>query len=430
MKKVYLIFLSFLLFSVPVLSSAMTTGTVGSIKVSVDGVVINNHELAGKIEFLPIISSRDVELELALGACWDGGLYNINVNNGINNINTTIEGTSPSLLNCSDWFGASPAKYTIRHDRPFNGQTVNFEYSGENSWPNRQEINIKVFEDTKREKSTSELNNKFSGYIMLNVEDSGKAYYISPISKKAYYLAIPKISFQVMRGTGVGITNKDLEKIPVGGECPDYISNCDKINSHDASFANKHKGYIFLQVEENGEAWYIHPEDGKRYFLGTPENAFEIMKSKGMGINNDNFNKLELAYSPKLDPTVKRLDITEISQGTSSHYDEKEDLVIKDESTWKAVWEKHISNRDPQPELPNVDFSNEMVIAVFNDIKPSGGYSVEILMVKDKPDRVEVFLIERSPSPEEIVTSALTQPYHIIKIPKSDKQIYFNRVYK
>jgi hypothetical protein len=46
----------------------------------------------------------------------------------------------------------------------------------------------------------------------------------------------------------------------------------------DYAFASKNKGKIFLQVESQGEAWYIG-SDGKRYFLGVPSDAFRLMRS-------------------------------------------------------------------------------------------------------------------------------------------------------
>lgn len=54
------------------------------------------------------------------------------------------------------------------------------------------------------------------GKILLDVEDSGKAYYIYPKDKKAYYLGRPADAFNVMRELGLGITNDDIRKIDVG----------------------------------------------------------------------------------------------------------------------------------------------------------------------------------------------------------------------
>ena len=46
----------------------------------------------------------------------------------------------------------------------------------------------------------------------------------------------------------------------------------------DMDFANKQKGKILLQVEGNGEAWYVNTGDGKRYFLGKPADGFRVMR--------------------------------------------------------------------------------------------------------------------------------------------------------
>ena len=52
------------------------------------------------------------------------------------------------------------------------------------------------------------------------------------------------------------------------------------------------KGKILLQTESKGEAWYIHPKELKRYYLGRPADAFNIMRSKGIGITNANLAKI------------------------------------------------------------------------------------------------------------------------------------------
>jgi hypothetical protein len=45
----------------------------------------------------------------------------------------------------------------------------------------------------------------------------------------------------------------------------------------DDNFAKGQKGKILLQVEGNGEAWYVNPDDGKRYFLGRPAEALALL---------------------------------------------------------------------------------------------------------------------------------------------------------
>ncbi len=54
-----------------------------------------------------------------------------------------------------------------------------------------------------------------------------------------------------------------------------------------SSVAERVSGRIVLQVQQNGEAWYVYPTDTHRYYLGRPDDAFQIMRDKGLGITND-----------------------------------------------------------------------------------------------------------------------------------------------
>lgn len=59
------------------------------------------------------------------------------------------------------------------------------------------------------------------------------------------------------------------------------------------------KGRILLQVEKNGEAWYLNPANSKRYYLGKPKDAFDIMKNLGIGISNYDFDNFQKKGFPK-----------------------------------------------------------------------------------------------------------------------------------
>lgn len=124
------------------------------------------------------------------------------------------------------------------------------------------------------------------GKIILKVKDSGKAYYVNPKTETIHYLGRPSDAFVVMRKQGIGITNANLEKIPVGSE--EKYSQA-KIN---VNFAKQQSGKILLQVESKREAWYVNPADNKRYFFGRPSDAFNVMKKVSVGISNEDFDNL------------------------------------------------------------------------------------------------------------------------------------------
>ncbi len=171
-----------------------------------------------------------------------------------------------------------------------------------------------------------------AGQVVLQVEKNGEAWYILPDKLDRYFLGRPSDAFALMRGKGVGITNIDLEKIPIDLDLlsgldtdkdglPDEIeksiktdyllvdsdgdsfddltelrSNNNPRNKHalvfDPSFVSKNLGRIFLQVESRGEAWYLSPLNGKRYYLGRPSDAFRIMRKLGIGISNNDLDNL------------------------------------------------------------------------------------------------------------------------------------------
>ncbi|MGV7643070.1 protease complex subunit PrcB family protein, partial [Mycobacterium kansasii] len=55
-----------------------------------------------------------------------------------------------------------------------------------------------------------------------------------------------------------------------------------------------------------------------------------------------------------------------------------EQVVARTEPEWRALWERHAPGRTP----PAVDFSKNMVVAVFLGSRPSGGYQVQITGVR------------------------------------------------
>lgn len=194
---------------------------------------------------------------------------------------------------------------------------------------NNNELSKKIViknEDPKR------LPLRLKGYIMLQVEKNGEAWYINPKTTEKMFLGRPKEAFDIMRGEGIGITNDNLAKIPVGltnlsgidtdndglSDLLEDSIGTDKENSDtdkdgysdkaelennynpngpgkiniDNDFTAEQKGKIFLQVESHGEAWYVNPRDGMRHYLGRPVDAFNIMRNLGLGISNKDFDKL------------------------------------------------------------------------------------------------------------------------------------------
>lgn len=59
------------------------------------------------------------------------------------------------------------------------------------------------------------LAQKLSGRILLQVQQKGAAWYVNPVDLKRYYLGGPADAFALLRQLGLGITDADLNTIPV-----------------------------------------------------------------------------------------------------------------------------------------------------------------------------------------------------------------------
>lgn len=187
--------------------------------------------------------------------------------------------------------------------------------------------------------SAADLATRLKGKILLQVESNGEAWYVNPANEKRYYMGRPDDAFQLMRSLGIGIINSDLWKIPVaeanfGGTDSDsdglsdriedafatdknktdtdgdgYSDRAEILNGYsptqggaaklpiNTGFANSKKGNIYLQIQAHGEAWYVNPDNSKRYFLGRPTDAFNVMRSLGLGITNSNLNQIQKQQS-------------------------------------------------------------------------------------------------------------------------------------
>lgn len=187
---------------------------------------------------------------------------------------------------------------------------------------------------------------KLKGRILLQVEENGEAWYVNPVNLKRYYLGRPDDAFSVMRELGVGISNENLEKIQVadanllngvdsdGDGLSDALENSVETNVNnpdtdgdgygdkeellggyihglsyiDKNFTAVNAGKIFLQVENKGEAWYVNEINLKRYYLGRPIDAFNIMRSLGLGIANTHLEKIidASSYDPPLPTEMEK----------------------------------------------------------------------------------------------------------------------------
>lgn len=57
---------------------------------------------------------------------------------------------------------------------------------------------------------------RLSGRILIKTEDSGRAYYVNPLTSIMEYLGRPQDAFKLLLNSSLGITNESIRKIDVG----------------------------------------------------------------------------------------------------------------------------------------------------------------------------------------------------------------------
>lgn len=81
--------------------------------------------------------------------------------------------------------------------------------------------------------------------------------------------------------------------------------------------------------------------------------------------------------------------------------------------------------RLPRPELPEIDFEKEMVVAIFMGERSSGGYEIEIINIIKTEKQIAIEVEEEEPPPESLRTMVFTQPYHIVVIKRYSLPVVF-----
>lgn len=144
-------------------------------------------------------------------------------------------------------------------------------------------------------------------------------------------------------------------------------------------------------------------------------------------IDSDVFTKAP-ANSKPIPETGENVDIQREFSGTYSGVTEAQNVAIRDKAAWQQLWNQVHSIRMPKPELPAVNFDEQMVIGVFQGQQRTGGFDIEIVDMYDAPAQRVVKVRELKPDAGGMVTMALTQPYHLVIVPTTDKPVTFQVV--
>lgn len=126
--------------------------------------------------------------------------------------------------------------------------------------------------------NTATIKNRFAGSIVLEDRYFDKLYwYIDPVSQERYLLKNGDTLSRLLKNLSTGISDKDLAKLP----------NSDNNDAIDWEMTQKLKGSFLLQVENNGQIWYLNPLDQKIYSIDNGKNGLETLKNLALKLDEE-----------------------------------------------------------------------------------------------------------------------------------------------
>lgn len=132
-----------------------------------------------------------------------------------------------------------------------------------------------------------------------------------------------------------------------------------------------------------------------------------------------------LSFAPTLAEaeTICFLSVLKLRDGGLA---EAQTFVINSETEWQNLWERMFSNTSVKPPLPEIDFTGRTIVAVFQGIQPSGGYEIAIQEIVETENTLEVVVKAFAPGKRCVVPGAVTRPFDIVEIEKTEKEAVFH----
>lgn len=128
--------------------------------------------------------------------------------------------------------------------------------------------------------------------------------------------------------------------------------------------------------------------------------------------------------------TTQVLTVTPLFSGAqlltvSSGFTTAQRTVIRDDAAWRAMWAVIMQNVSPQPELPLVDFTKEMLVVAALGERRSGGFSIVIDSASSTASGAMVVVHVTTPGPQCMNTQAITSPVDVARIPRVAGTVQF-----
>lgn len=158
-----------------------------------------------------------------------------------------------------------------------------------------------------------------------------------------------------------------------------------------------------------------------------------LLSSCGGGSDGARPNQLaspgvKVAEPAPADTQRTPLALAPVVEDTISGMRQASNVVVRDASAWSALWAEHSNGRSPAPAMPQVDFSSQMLVAVFAGQSDKGCRQVRIDTASAGDGKIVVRFEERDLVTFAICTEPASTPMSIAAIARSNAAVEFVQI--
>jgi hypothetical protein len=99
--------------------------------------------------------------------------------------------------------------------------------------------------------------------------------------------------------------------------------------------------------------------------------------------------------------------------------------LVSDATAWADLWGSHKQGQDVAAYPPTIDFSRQMVVAVFAGERADSCSAVLIQKVYRTTNRLVVEYTEPQPDPSAVCSAVITHPSQMVAIPRGPGPVEF-----
>lgn len=198
----------------------------------------------------------------------------------------------------------------------------------------------------------------------------------------------------------------------------DHAGHCADASYEQVLFGNKPETTLCRHGDTiAGPRTSCQDESAKALF----DTAVANLEQPDLGLGKDH----TVERVPFLPQAGTEVVFTSIASNNISGVTTPKNVVIRDQAAWEKLWAEHGAFQQPAPALPKVDFTRQMLIAVFSGDYHDACYGLSVAAIHAGEDELVVDVNERRPRMGVMCAQIATNPMQVVAVDRIDADVDF-----